>query len=71
MQRVVLPGLIMLPGLLLILQQPDLGSGLSYLSIYVVMLLVVGVRSKAIGFLLLCAVDAVPFRLGSHVGIAA
>ncbi|MEK7294441.1 MAG: FtsW/RodA/SpoVE family cell cycle protein, partial [Nitrospirota bacterium] len=33
MQRVVLPGLIMLPGLLLILKQPDLGSGLSYLSI--------------------------------------
>ena len=61
MQRVVLPGLIMLPGLLLILQQPDLGSGLSYLSIYVVMLLVVGVRSKAIGFLLLCAVMMFPF----------
>lgn len=34
MQRVVMPGLIMLPGLLLILKQPDLGSGLAYFSIY-------------------------------------
>lgn len=61
MQRVVLPGLIMLPGLLLILKQPDLGSGLSYLSIYVSMLLVVGMRSKAMGTLLLFAVMLFPF----------
>lgn len=61
MQRVVLPGLIMLPGLLLILKQPDLGSGLSYLSIYVSMLLVVGMRSKALGILLLFAVMLFPF----------
>jgi rod shape determining protein RodA len=61
MQRVVLPGLIMLPGLLLILKQPDLGSGLSYFSIYVVMLLVVGMRSKAMGTLLLFAVMLFPF----------
>jgi rod shape determining protein RodA len=61
MQRVVLPGLIMLPGLLLILKQPDLGSGLSYLSIYISMLLVVGMRSKAMGVLLLFAVMLFPF----------
>jgi rod shape determining protein RodA len=61
MQRVVLPGLIMLPGLLLILKQPDLGSGLSYVSIYVSMLLVVGMRSKAMGTLLLFAVMLFPF----------
>jgi len=61
MQRVVLPGLIMLPGLLLILKQPDLGSGLSYLSIYISMLLVVGMRSKAMGTLLLFAVMLFPF----------
>lgn len=60
-QRVVLPGLIMMPGLLLILKQPDLGSGLSYLSIYVSMLLVVGMRSKAMGTLLLFAVMLFPF----------
>jgi len=61
MQRVVLPGLIMLPGLLLILKQPDLGSGLSYLSIYISMLLVAGMRSKAMGTLLLFAVMLFPF----------
>ncbi len=60
-QRVVLPGLIMMPGLLLILKQPDLGSGLSYCSIYVSMLLVVGMRSKAMGMLLLFAVMLFPF----------
>jgi len=61
MQRVVMPGLIMLPGLLLILKQPDLGSGLTYFSIYVSMLLVVGMRSKAMGTLLLFAVMLFPF----------
>ena len=60
-QRVVLPGLIMAPGLLLILKQPDLGSGLSFLAIYVSMLLVVGVRSKALGVLLLLALMLFPF----------
>ncbi|MEW6542591.1 MAG: rod shape-determining protein RodA [Nitrospirota bacterium] len=61
LQRVVLPGLIMMPGLLLILKQPDLGSGLSFLSIYTGMLLVVGMRSKALGVLLLGALMLFPF----------
>src|SRR5574341_1555071 len=61
LQRVVLPGLIMAPGLLLILKQPDLGSGLSFLAIYVAMLLVVGVRSKALGILLLLGLMVFPF----------
>lgn len=61
LQRVVLPGLIMAPGLLLILKQPDLGSGLSFLAIYGAMLLVVGVRSKALGMLLLFGVMLFPF----------
>lgn len=61
LQRVVLPGLITLPGLLLILKQPDLGSGLSYFSIYLSMLLVVGMRSKAMGILSLFAVMLFPF----------
>src|SRR4029078_5036004 len=34
LQRVVLPSLIMMPGLLLIIKQPDLGSGLSFLAVY-------------------------------------
>ncbi len=61
LQRVVLPGLIMMPGLLLILKQPDLGSGLSFLAIYAAMLLVVGMRSKALGILLLFALMLFPF----------
>ena len=61
MQRVVLPGLIMMPGLFLILKQPDLGSGLSFLAIYAAMLLVVGVRSKALGIILLFSLMLFPF----------
>lgn len=61
LQRVVLPGLIMMPGLLLIIKQPDLGSGLSYLAIYAAMLLVVGIRSKALGILLVFALMLFPF----------
>lgn len=61
LQRVVLPGLIMAPGLLLILKQPDLGSGLAYLAVYAAMLLVVGVRSKALGILLLFSLMLFPF----------
>lgn len=61
LQRVVLPGLIMMPGLLLILKQPDLGSGLSFLAIYAAMLLVVGMRSKVLGILLLFSLMLFPF----------
>jgi len=60
-QRVFLPGLIMAPGLLLILRQPDLGSGLSYLAIYGGMLLVVGIRSKALDLILLFSLMLFPF----------
>lgn len=61
LQRVVLPGLIMMPGLLLILKQPDLGSGLSYLSVYVALVLLVGIRSKALGVLVLLSLMLFPF----------
>lgn len=61
LQRVVMPGLIMMPGLLLILKQPDLGSGLSFLAIYAAMLLVAGTRSKALGALLLFSLMVFPF----------
>jgi rod shape determining protein RodA len=61
LQRMVLPGLIMAPGLLLILKQPDLGSGLSFLAIYAAILMLVGIRSKALGILLLFALMVFPF----------
>jgi rod shape determining protein RodA len=61
LQRVVLPSLIMMPGLLLIIKQPDLGSGLSFLAVYGAMLLVVGIRSKAVGILFLFSLMLFPF----------
>ena len=61
LQRVIVPGLLMLPGLLLILKQPDLGSGLSFVAVYAAMLLMVGVRSQALGAILLFSVMLFPF----------
>jgi len=61
LQRVVLPGLLMMPGLLLIVKQPDLGSGLSFMAVYAAMLLVVGIRSKAVGILFLFSLMLFPF----------
>lgn len=60
-QRLVLPALLMAPGLLLILKQPDLGSGLSYLAIFAAVIFVVGIRSKAAGLLLLFSLMVFPF----------
>ena len=60
-QRVVLPGFLVLPGLLLILKQPDLGSGLSFVAVYAAMLLMVGMRSKALGIILLFSLMLFPF----------
>ena len=59
--RVIVPALITVPGFFLILRQPDLGSSLSFLSIYVTLLLVVGVKSKAFGVVLLSALMLFPF----------
>ena len=61
LQRVVVPGLLMLPGLLLILRQPDLGSGLSFVAVYAAMLLMVGMRSQALGVILLFSLMLFPF----------
>ncbi|MCG3777852.1 MAG: Peptidoglycan glycosyltransferase MrdB [Nitrospira sp.] len=61
LQRVVWPGLLVLPGLILILKQPDLGSGLSFLVVYVVMLLMVGTRPKALSMALVFALMLFPF----------
>ncbi len=62
--RVILPGLIVLPGFVLILKQPDLGTSLSLLSIYVTLLLVVGVKSRAFGVMVLSALMIFPFVWG-------
>lgn len=59
--RVIVPALITVPGFFLILRQPDLGSSLSFLSIYVTLLLVVGVKSRAFGIVLLSALMLFPF----------
>lgn len=61
LQRVIVPGLLVLPGLILILKQPDLGSGLSFVAVYAAMLLMVGVRSQALGFILLFSIMLFPF----------
>ena len=61
LQRVVIPGALMLPGLLLILKQPDLGSGLSFMAVYAAMLLIVGMRSQALGVILLFSLMLFPF----------
>lgn len=68
LQRLVWPGLIVLPGFLLILKQPDLGSSLSFLSIYVVLLLAVGVKTRAFGLVILCALMLFPFAWGGVWG---
>ncbi len=62
--RVILPGLIVLPGFVLILKQPDLGTSLSLLAIYVTLLLAVGVKSKAFGVIVLSALMIFPFVWG-------
>ncbi len=59
--RAIVPALITLPGFFLILKQPDLGSSLSFLSIYVILLFAVGVKSKTWGLVLLSALMLFPF----------
>ena len=59
--RVIVPALITLPGFFLILKQPDLGSSLSFLSIYVTLLFAVGVKSKTLWGVLLSALMLFPF----------
>lgn len=68
LQRVVWPGCMVLPGFLLILKQPDLGSSLSFLSIYVILLLAVGVKTRAFGLVILCSLMLFPFAWGGVWG---
>ena len=66
--RVIVPGLLALPGFLLILKQPDLGSSLSFIAIYITLLLAVGVKSKAFGLVLLATLMIFPFAWGELWG---
>ncbi len=68
LQRLILPGIIVLPGFLLILKQPDLGSSLGFLSIFLVIILTVGMKSKAFGFVILAALMLFPFAWGGVWG---
>src|SRR6266568_4445915 len=60
-QRVIVPGLITLPGLLLILKQPDLGTAMSFTFIFVTMVLVGGLHAKALGLGVLFTSMLFPF----------
>ena len=67
-RRLIIPGLIVLPGFLLILKQPDLGSSLGFLAIFLVVILTVGMKSKAFGFVVLAALMLFPFAWGGVWG---
>jgi len=60
-QRVILPGLLTLPGILLILKQPDLGTAMSFTFIFVSMVLVSGLHAKALGLGILFTSMLFPF----------
>jgi rod shape determining protein RodA len=60
-QRVIVPGLLALPGLLLILKQPDLGTAMSFSFIFVSMVLVGGLHAKALGMGILFTSMLFPF----------
>src|SRR2546425_145902 len=66
-QRVIVPGLITLPGLLLILKQPDLGTAMSFTFIFVTMVLVGGLHAKALGLLVLFVLFATLIFLASEI----
>jgi rod shape determining protein RodA len=68
LRRLIIPALIVLPGFLLILRQPDLGSGLGFLVIFLVIILTVGMKSKAFGFIVLATLMLFPFAWGGVWG---
>jgi rod shape determining protein RodA len=68
LRRLIIPALIVLPGFLLILKQPDLGSSLGFLIIFLVIILTVGMKSKAFGFIVLAALMLFPFAWGGVWG---
>ncbi|HEV8243079.1 MAG TPA: rod shape-determining protein RodA [Nitrospirales bacterium] len=60
-QRVIVPGLLTLPGLILILKQPDLGTAMSFSFIFVAMVLVGGLHTKSLGMGILFTSMLFPF----------
>jgi rod shape determining protein RodA len=60
-QLVAIPGLITLPGLLLILKQPDLGTAMSFTFIYLSMVLIGGLHARTLGLGLLFTSMLFPF----------
>jgi rod shape determining protein RodA len=60
-QRVIVPGLLTIPGLLLILKQPDLGTAMSFTFICLSMVLVAGLHAKALGLGVLFTSMLFPF----------
>lgn len=61
LQRVIIPGLITLPGLLLILKQPDLGTAMTFTFAYLSMVLVAGFHARALGMGVLFTSMLFPF----------
>ncbi len=61
LQLVVIPGIIALPGLLLILKQPDLGTAMSFTFIYLSMVLIGGLHARTLGLGLLFTSMLFPF----------
>lgn len=59
--ELIVPGLLLIVPLVLILKQPDLGTALTLLFVFGVVLFLIGVRSRAIGFSVLVALMAFPF----------
>ncbi len=68
LRRIVIPALIVLPGFICILQQPDLGSSLGFLSIFLIVILTVGMKSKAFGLIILASLMLFPFAWGGVWG---
>src|SRR5437879_9296429 len=60
-QRVIVPGMLTLPGLFLIMKQPDLGTAMSFTFIFVTMVLVGGLHAKALGLGVLFTSMLFPF----------
>ncbi len=59
--ELIVPGLLLVVPLVLVLKQPDLGTALTLVFVFGVIVFLVGLRSKAVGISTLVAVMAFPF----------
>lgn len=60
-QELLIPGLLLVVPVGLILKQPDLGTALTLVFVFLVIVFLVGIRSKAIGLSILVSLMAFPF----------